>query len=127
MKNPSIAKRFSAIVTNRIMDISATIVLLTTILIGGLLLFASYLLGVHSVQISLDIQGAGHQYLQEMGYFYAINWSLNYTIFFLDERFRLGRYDPLAVQAASTALLWLLAGFLVMADGPHLGLRHRER
>ncbi len=53
----------------------------------------------------------------------VLHASFNYTIFFLNRTFGLSRYGPLAVQAVGVGVLWLVAGVLIAASGPKLGLK----
>jgi membrane protease YdiL (CAAX protease family) len=57
----------------------------------------------------------------------VLHASFNYTLFFLDRAFGFSRYDALAVQAVSTAVLWLLAAVLIGVVGSDLGLRRGVR
>jgi hypothetical protein len=53
---------------------------LAAALIGGLLIFLSYLVGIHSVQIELASQEDAAK--RQVGYIYAPNWSVNYAAVF---------------------------------------------
>jgi membrane protease YdiL (CAAX protease family) len=56
----------------------------------------------------------------------VLHASFNYTLFSLNQTFGFSRYDALTVQAASTAVLWLVAGLLIGVFGSDLGLRRSE-
>jgi hypothetical protein len=80
MKIFNFGKRFGKFIIKWVNDASPTNVFFATVLIGFSLIIYSYLLDIHSVKIAREIKGV--QYYREVGYFYAISWSLNCSIFF---------------------------------------------
>jgi membrane protease YdiL (CAAX protease family) len=51
----------------------------------------------------------------------ALHAAFNYTVFFLNRRFDLGRYDALPLLAVMSCLFWLVALGLSAVYGPRLG------
>jgi hypothetical protein len=57
----------------------------------------------------------------------VLHASFNYTVFFLDDRYGFTRYGSVAVQAVSVAVLWLVAGSLIVLTKTDLGFERATR
>jgi membrane protease YdiL (CAAX protease family) len=57
----------------------------------------------------------------------VLHASFNYTIFFLDDRYGFTRYSSVTVQAVSVAVLWLVAGLLILLTEADLGMERATR
>ena len=53
----------------------------------------------------------------------VLHAAFNYTVFFLNRRFGVGRYDALAVLGITTGMIWLVALLLIAIYGSDLGYR----